>query len=189
MEKFKNHDEDQENEEPRIIKEDGDWCYEKKDGRWQLVRLPELNPFDKNTYEETHRRTQNFLKMMDETEEEWKLKDESVPHNEGILRNHPRYHDLFIKWAMTWLRRKGFDISKYSGKIDEDEGNLLRPDGRRSSVWLVNAVANGREWIDENAGIELRITEGFIDLTHNEERQKELGIELEYDGWWTMDEI
>mgnify|MGYP006893391638 CR=1 FL=1 len=175
--------------EPNIERDTSEWCYEKKDGRWQQVPLSDLGYLDPATFPEKDRRRKNFMRMHEETAEQWKLNDESIAHNEGFLRDHPRYHDLFIKWAMRYLLRSGLDKNKYSGKIDEDEGNLLQSDGRRSKKWLVNVVANGREWIDENIEMELRITEGFVDITHDYEKLEKLGIEPEHYGWWTQDEI
>lgn len=127
--------------------------------------------------------------MLDETTEQWQLNNPDFKHNEGILRDHPLYHSLYLKWAMRYLLNKhGLDKTKFSGRIDDSEGNLLTTDGRFSNKWLNNVVANGREWIDENCAMELRISEGFVDITHNLERQHELGVEPSYDGWWTHDE-
>lgn len=105
------------------------------------------------------------------------------------MRDQERYHELFIKWAIRYLRLKGLDKSKYSGKVGGVEGSLLGPDGRSSGKRLVNVVANGREWIDEMIATELRISEGFFDITYDEERQEELGIEPELWEWWAQDEI
>lgn len=187
MESFKNRG--LENRENNVEREDGEWCYEKENRKWELVLLPKLPLFDSSLYAERNRRMDNTQRMLEETEEQWKLKDASVSHNEGILRDHPQYHDLYLKWAMRYLLNKqGLDKSKHSGRIDDFEGNLLRPDGKFSNKWLNNEVANGREWIDENCAMELRISEGFIDITYNDERQAELGIERSYSGWWTHDE-
>lgn len=172
-----------------IEKDDVDWVYEKVGGKWEIVSLPTLGSFDSSVYDEKQRRIRNFMSMMEDMKAQWKLDDPDVPHNEGFLRDHPRYSELFKKWAMRYLRRKGFDKSQYSGQIDEDEGNLLRPDGRWSKTWLVNAVANNREWIDEYVEMELLISEGFVDITHEYEKREQLGIEPKNEGWWTMDEI
>lgn len=61
--------------------------------------------------------------------------------------------------------------------------------GRRSDTWIVNAVANDRELIDETIEMELRIAEGFVDITHNDERREAQGTEPENRGWWTQNEI
>jgi hypothetical protein len=91
---------------------------------------------------------------------------------------------------MRWLRQRGFDTSKYNGKVHPDEGQLEDLSGRPTRTWLVNAVANGREIIDEWIEMELRISEGCIDITYNEKRKEELALEEpEYSGWWMADEI
>ncbi|HQT82760.1 MAG TPA: hypothetical protein PLW99_01255 [Candidatus Paceibacterota bacterium] len=167
----------------------GDWCYEKVDGRWQQVLLPRLTPLDIRNAPERERRDANFLEMMRDTRTQWNLDDSTVKHNEGVLRDHPRYRELFEKWAMRYLKMKSNGPLEFSGKIDEDEGRLFGADGRLTKKWLVNIVANGREWIDENIEMELRTTEGFVNISGDEERMQELGIEPEYDGWWTHDEI
>ena len=189
MERYRDQDPFDERRESRIEKDNGDWCYEKKNGRWQTMLLPKLPLLDPAGYPERERRTDNVHQMLIDTAEQWKLNDSSVKPNEGFLRDHPLYHDLFIKWAMRYLHQEGFDKSKYSGRIDDAEGNLLDNRGRYSKAWLVNEVANAREWVDEYVALELRISEGFVDITHDYERREELGIEPEHSGWWTQNEI
>lgn len=189
MDRFTRDVHQSDSSESRIERDDFEWCYEKRDGRWQQVSLPNLGYLDPNNYEEKDRRLRNTRTMLKDTAAQWRLNDTEVKHNEGFLRDHPRYHELFEKWAMRYLRQKGFDRGKFSGRIDESEGNLLDIKGKWSRTWLVNAIANGREWIDENAEMELRISEGFVDITHNYERREELGVEPEHQGWWTHDEI
>ncbi len=166
-----------------------EWVYEKSGGEWRAVRAPKVVAFSQGGVEEKDRRANNTLKMLRDMEEKWQLNDPAVEHNEGILRDHPFYHDLFIKWAQRYLEMKHFDTSEFSGRLDEGEGNLLLPNGRFSKVWLTNVVANGREWVDEQVANELLISQGFLDITNNHERQEELGIEPENDGWWTQDEV
>ena len=189
MERFNDEKNQWETVASKIEKDDGDWCYEKKDGRWQIVLLPKLPPLDSAGYPERERRTDNVHKMLTETAEQWKLNDDTIEHNEGFLRDHPLYRDLFTKWAMRYLRQRGFDKSKYSGQIDDAEGNLLDNRGRYSKAWLVNEVADAREWVDEYVALELRISEGFVDITDDYERREELGIEPVHDEWWTRNEI
>jgi len=182
---------DFETTESKIEFDNVDWVYEKKDGRWQLLPERKIQIIAiGDDMKEQQRRRDNFMRMYEETAKQWELDDSTVEHNEGYLREHPRYKDLFEKWAMRWLRLRGFDTSKYNGKIHQDEGQLEDLNGRPTRTWLVNAVANGREIIDEWIEMELRISEGFMDITHNEERRAELGLEEpEYGGWWTADEL
>ena len=180
-------------ESPRQQKEaprqEVDWVYKKIEGRWHIVPVPAHSFFAPGSDKEAEERAKNTQQMLRETADQWKLDDPTVPHNEGILRDHPLYHDLFITWAKRYLEMKHFDLRPYSGRIDESEGNLLLPDGRFSNTWLTNVVARGREWIDENIEMELRIAEGFVDITHDEERQQQLGIEPQNEGWWAHDEV
>ncbi len=164
----------------------GDWVYEKIEGQWRQVLSPEPGLFDSA---ERERRSRNTLAMLQETAERWKLEDKTINHNEGFLRDHPRYHELFEKWAIRYLRMRGQGKDKFSGKVEEGEGRLYGPDGKLTNKWLVNEVANGREWIDENIMLELRISEGFVDITHDNEKRVQLSIEPEDAGWWTRDEI
>lgn len=181
MEQFENHN----RQDGKVEEGRGDWCWVKKDEKWEAELLPVLPTFD---HAERERRGANHLQMLHETAAQWKLDDRTVEQNEGFLRNHPRYHGLFLKWVTRYLQMKGFDKEKFSGKFDDD-GQMLRPDGKVAGRYLPNVIANGREWIDENIETELRISEGFVDITHDYPRREKLGIEPKNVGWWTQDEV
>lgn len=174
--------------ESTYVREVGEWIISKEGGKWKPQLLPIVPLFTQEGQEERERRGKSLLEFMHETNEKWKESD-SEHRNEGFLRDHPRYHELYVKWALRWLRNNGFDKRKFIDEIDEEEGQLLRMDGRRSGYWLTNETANGREWIDEFIAFELRYFEGFVDITHDRERKEKLGIEPGHRGWWAQSEI
>ena len=174
--------------ESTYVKDKGEWNWVKKNGRWQPQLLPESRLFSPERDREIEQRTSDFVALVRETDEQWKESD-AGHKNEGFLRDHPRYRGLYLKWALRYLRHRGFDKRKYIDKIDDTEGQLLRTNGRHSGYWLLNETANGREWIDDFVKCELRTSEGFVDITHDYERREELGVEPENSGWWTLDEI
>jgi hypothetical protein len=54
--------------ESRIEFDRVEWCYEKKDGRWQILPLKQLPPFTHgDETKERQRRRDNFNKMYEET--------------------------------------------------------------------------------------------------------------------------
>ena len=167
-----------------------EWWYEKVGGEWTQVPLPELpyGPFSTEVHAEQERRRRNLVQMMQDTAAHWHLNDSGVEHNEGILRDHPRYRELYIEWATRYLKMKG-GYPNWSGEIDDMEGRLLDERGKPIGKWLNNEVAGaGREWVDEHCAMELRIQEGFVDITNDLERREELNLDPTYNGWWTHDE-
>jgi len=174
-------------EHREVSDQEAEWGYEKIDGRWQFVKRKELPPFGRD-HKEQERRDQNLVLMYREMREQWKMDDPEAIHNEGILRDHPRYPELLKKWGMRYLRKKGFGLDVYSGEINDDYGQLKDAEGR-NVAYFINEIRHGREWVDEYIEAELLMSEGFVDITNDDERQEALGIEPSHSGWWTEEEI
>lgn len=170
--------------EDRIEIDKGEWWWVSKGGRWQteLLQDPPRTP---EGYKERDRRDAEVIRMMRELREQT---ERHGAHNEGFLRDHPRYEELFVKWAIRYLRnKKGFNVSKYNGQVSND-GYLLDNDGRETSDKLTDLVRSARDWIDDFIACELQVSEEFVDITHDYEKREQLDIYPANDGWYNRDQ-
>ena len=157
--------------------EPGDtWTWRGPPGAWREVRVKQARSWGDSGRAARRREFERAeLDLWRDVNQYWGLNGEG-PHNEGILRDHPKHQELFKKWATRYLKLFGpsLDPERYSGKVSAD-GYLLDHDGYRLER-LEGKVSRGRDVIDSAIREELMVTEGFIDITNNPERQEELGI-------------
>jgi len=169
--------------EDRIEIDRGEWDWVKEHGSWKPKLLPPIErSWTPEGHKEQERRTEIFLDLLDDLRE---ISERSKNH--GFLRDHPRYKELLIKWAMRHLRTRGFNVGKYSGSIS-DRGYLLDNEGLETSEKLTYLVRNAREWIDEKIEFELQLSEGFVDITHDYEKREKEELYPRNEGWYNEDQ-
>jgi hypothetical protein len=185
MEEFRSGGHRQESSEPedRIEIDSGQWWWVKKDGRWRAELFPPTD-FTPEGSADTDKRMADLSQMMQELRERH---ERTGIKNEGFLRDHPRYKELFIKWAIRRVRLSGFNYGRYSGDVS-DRGYLLDTGGTETSEKITHLVRNAREWIDEYVGFELELSEGFVDITNDYERREETEEYPHNEGWYNEDQ-
>jgi len=140
--------------------ESGDrWTWRGPKGAWREVRVKDTLGFDPASLAEREKEREEETQLWDDVHAFWKGKEV-----EGILRDHPQYNVLFKKYAKRYLRDSGSSKEEAEETLELDRYSLR------------NAVARGRDWIDESIREELQVMEGFIDITNDPDRQEELGI-------------